>query len=440
MKTLRTFSTVILVIAFLSLFGFCVRHVALDGKRLGIFTKPLVAFSSFPKTVYKVLTSKEIKGVSLTYTLKDTSFEHVNRLNYNVFGLNSFYSCKTNIWEIKLFNFINDSVIYEWMLHEKDFFKTGDRLFKNARPKNPVLLNDRSLITVCVESNNLYRLNRDSKIIWHNTDKNYHHSLNLSADSNLWACTSDKRSFILGRMDKQIAFFRDDFITKIDIETGKIIYDKSVSDILIENGYKNLVYGFTNFTETEDMTDPLHLNDIQPVIKDGAFWEKGDVFLSLRHKSIVIHYRPTTNKIIRLIQGPFLFQHDVDIFSDSEIAIFNNNTTNIGEFELVGKNEKSSFPEYNDALLHSEIIIYDYKDSSFRTILGQQFVSHDIYSRTEGSYAFLTTGDIFVESQNDAKVFIMNEKGLLFKKQFNTSTDHLVHLPNWMRIYENVNF
>ena len=29
-------------------------------------------------------------------------------------------------------------------------------------------------------------------------------------------------------------------------------------------------------------TDPFHINDIQPVLQDGKYWMKGDVFLSLR--------------------------------------------------------------------------------------------------------------------------------------------------------------
>ena len=55
------------------------------------------------------------------------------------------------------------------------------------------------------------------------------------------------------------------------------------------------------------------------------FWEKGDLFLSLRNLSAIVHYRPSNNKIINYITGPFIKQHDVDIISDEEIMIFNNN-------------------------------------------------------------------------------------------------------------------
>ena len=72
--------------------------------------------------------------------------------------------------------------------------------------------------------------------------------------------------------------------------------------------------------------DPIHLNDIQPVNFDGEFWKKGDVFLSLRHQSMVLLYRPSTNEIIWKGTGPFFHQHDVDILDNHRISIFNNNS------------------------------------------------------------------------------------------------------------------
>ena len=65
--------------------------------------------------------------------------------------------------------------------------------------------------------------------------------------------------------------------------------------------------------------DPIHLNDIEPILKDGPFWKKGDVFLSIRDQSMIVLFRPTTNKILNVIQGPFNMQHDIDIISDEEI-------------------------------------------------------------------------------------------------------------------------
>jgi hypothetical protein len=428
----------VILLALLCLFAFSVGHVATGGTRLGFLSAPLKAFSEFPATVYKVLTSQEIKGVCPTYVERDLEFEEVNDLDYDVYGLNSFFNDSEHRWDIHLFNFKNDSLIYSWHLDKESFLRTGERHFQNSRLKNPLLLPDRSLIAVSVESNNLYRLDKESHVIWHNTGKNFHHSLNLSIDGNIWTCTSAERRFRLGNMGN-VRKIRDDYITKLDVETGQFLYDKSVCDILIENGYKNFVYGFSNDGKPNREMDPIHLHDVQPVYKTGPFWEKGDLFLSLRHKSLVIHYRPLENKIIRLISGPFLNQHDVDVISDHEIALFNNNTTNIG-LNAFESNSTLDSGEGFDDLLHSEVLIYNYRDSSYRSYLPRLFVQEKIYSQTEGSYEFLSSGDICVESQNDAKVYFMNEDGIMLKRQFDAPEASCVHLPNWIRIYEHINF
>ena len=300
------------------------------------------------------------------------------------------------------------------------------------------MLKGRSLVAVSVETNNLYRIDRESNILWHNTSKNFHHSLNLSADGNIWACSSAERAFILGG-EKQRKSIRDDFVTKIDVETGEILYDKSVCDILIENGFKNFVYGFSNDGKPNMENDPIHLNDIQPVYDSGPFWENGDLFLSLRHKSLVIHFRPLTGEIIRLLYGPFLNQHDVDVISDHEIAVFNNNSTNIGLNVAESGDGSDGFTASTDDLSHSGIIIYNYLDSTYHPYLDELFVREKIFSQSEGSYEFLSSGDICVESQNDAKIYFMNRDGILLKKQFDTPVENCVHLPNWIRIIENIN-
>ena len=115
--------------------------------------------------------------------------------------------------------------------------------------------------------------------------------------------------------------FLDDGLRKLTPK-GEILFDKSISNIFIENGLEYLL--FANGKHTWN-TDPLHINDIEPVDFEGKYWKKGDVFLSLRHLSMIVLYRPSSNQIIHKINGPFFNQHDVDILNDSEISIFDNN-------------------------------------------------------------------------------------------------------------------
>ena len=436
-KTFKAISILVLVLTFLSLYGFSVSHVVKGGQRLGILTEPLNYFASFPKTVITVLRSKELRGIPPTYTERDPSFKNINNINYDLFGLNSFYNMTQDLWDIRLFNFKNDSIIHEWYLKRESYsFIKSERHFRKTAPSHCILLPNRSLIAGC-NSNNLYKLDENSNVIWHNSSKFFHHSLNMAADGDIWVCASAIRGFKDNRNDS-ISSYIDDYITKVSVETGQIIFDKSVSEILIENGYKNFVYGFSNqYTPTGDF-DPIHLNDIQPVHYDAQHWKKGDLFLSLRNKSLVLLYRPKTNKIIHLLYGPFLNQHDVDIISDKEISLFNNNITAIGsDYPIEGFGIAKNIA---DKLYNSEIIIYNFEDSTYRKHLQHQFDKEKISSQTKGLHEMLNSGDVFVESQNDGKVYIMNDDVILLRKEFSTSIDNMVERPNWIRIYENINF
>ena len=110
---------------------------------------------------------------------------------------------------------------------------------------------------------------------------------------------------------------------------------------------------FAYNTSLSNNFDPIHLNDIEPALFNSEYWKKGDVFISIRNQSAIIHYRPNTNKIINYITGPFAMQHDVDIISNKEISIFNSN----------------NFFVNND---YSEIVIYNFETKRFRTLFKKE--------------------------------------------------------------------
>ena len=145
--------------------------------------------------------------------------------------------------------------------------------------------------------------------------------------------------------------YLDDAITILDNQ-GNEIFTKSISEILIENGLVGRLFSQSIF-----WYDPVHLNDIEPVLKDTKYFKKGDVFLSLRNLSMVILYRPSTNKIIKIIEGDFYNQHDVDILDDSTISIYNNNVFYYPENNGLGS---ASAVKNNN-----EIILYNFDTNTF---------------------------------------------------------------------------
>ena len=125
--------------------------------------------------------------------------------------------------------------------------------------------------------------------------------------------------------------------------SGKLLYSKSVTQILLRHGYANWLFGTDVYND-----DPTHLNDIEPVLADGPYWKKGDLFLSLRNVSAIMLYRPSTDEIVWMKRGPWMSQHDVDILDDHRIGIYDNAAEDRGD------EEKPYFPS------SSQIMVYDF--------------------------------------------------------------------------------
>ena len=153
-------------------------------------------------------------------------------------------------------------------------------------------------------------------MVWINDEDLFHHSIERDDSGMFWVPTDQEPVTIKGVNPEK---FHDDSIAMVTPD-GKLLMNRSVSQILIDNGLEHLV-----FWGDGDYHDPIHLNDIEPVRKDGPYWRKGDLFLSLRSPSTVMLYRPATNKVIWRKDGPWSKQHDVDILDDHRISIFNNN-------------------------------------------------------------------------------------------------------------------
>lgn len=269
-KILKYISLVVVILAILCAYSYLIYQLAKGKANLGTFTKPFIAFVTFPTTVEKVLTSNELAGIPEIYQEKDPGFQQVNELDYDLYALNSFWSNEKNLRDIRLFNLRNDSVLMEWHQGKDGLdFKSTEWQFANAEPRYSLLAEEKSLIMFCNETNNLLRLDSNSKIVWHNKDYRFHHCMNPDADGNIWICATN---FIDSKnTDHRAIKYREDYIVLVDRHTGKTIFRKSMSDIFIQNDFKNFVYGSVD-------DDPYHLNDIQPALSDSRYWKKGDLF------------------------------------------------------------------------------------------------------------------------------------------------------------------
>ena len=287
---------------------------------------------------------------------------------------------------------------------------------------HPIVTSDGSLIFK--NNSPLIKINFNNELVWINNDGEYSHATELDLDENIYV-TSLKKDIsqsvyeYVGTYSSKIDdkyVFKDDHINIINNE-GKIIFSKSVSEILIENGYDYKIFPQSD----KFVIDPIHLNDIQPVLQDSPYFKKDDLFLSLRNLHMIMLYRPKTNKIIKIIEGPFSNQHDVDIINNKTISIFNNNTF------LDYKNER--YVKNNN-----EILFYDFETDKFSKKFENTFKKLKISTIFEGLTDFLVDGSAIIEETGNGRIIFVNKDGDLIWEYYNLDSKKRLYNVWWSRV------
>jgi len=275
--------------------------------------------------------------------------------------------------------------------------------------RHPLLLEDGSIISDSDYSVE-FKIDFCSNLQWINDEEIFHHSKMLDHEGNIWLSgqMNPKSQYVEKKLLSNNFF--DDSIIKINTD-GKILFNKSVTEILIENRLvdQNLFRSTYN--------DPIHLNDIEPALTGTQHWKQGDVFLSPRHQSSIIHYRPSTNKVINYITGPFAQQHDVDIISDKEISIFNNN----------------NFFDNNE---YSEVLIYNFETKTFKKLFNDQLQKENFKTKSQGLSHILKDGSLMVEEQNHGRIILFNNKGEKEWEFVNKDKNGDIGFVSWSRVIE----
>tara|TARA_Y100000389_G_scaffold83702_1_gene80292 strand:- start:2336 stop:3748 length:1413 start_codon:yes stop_codon:yes gene_type:complete len=272
---------------------------------------------------------------------------------------------------------------------------------------HPLILNDGGVITN-LGYGPILKIDFCGNLEWINSDNRFHHSImnydqKLIVPSLLYPYSKITSEFI-----NEFGFY-EDAISILNYQ-GKIISEKSLIEIYLENDLLKT----NKFFNTQDY---FHLNDIEPAKFTSKYWEKGDLFLSSNHLNEIIQYRPTTNKIIRVIEGPFSLQHDVDIISNKEISIFNNN----------------AFPKKNN---YSNIIIYNFETNSFNKKFDKSLVKDNFKTYNEGLSEILDDGSLIVEETNFGRVIFYNNNGDKIWEYVNKDSNNEIFTFSWIRVIE----
>lgn len=294
------------------------------------------------------------------------------------------------------------------------------------RNDHALLLKDGSLIFIPFYMCPLLKIDKNSVLLWF-SNYAFHHSIELDHEGNLWVPSNIEPSTVAIGDDYKTSnrkrkLFEDNALTKLSPK-GKILFLKSVTHLLDENGFSHLVYG-----RGTDYSDPIHLNDIQPVLLDGEFWKAGDIFVSLRNQSMVFLYRPSTNKILWSSLGPWLHQHDVDIINNHEIGVFDNNARTKG-VQRGGRLFSSCEVDG-----HNQYIVYDFRTKGFSNPFKEGFKKLDIRTKTGGRGEPYPYGKLFVEETNYGRLVVFDQKGDVEWQYINRAKNGKVYLLNWSRL------
>jgi hypothetical protein len=307
------------------------------------------------------------------------------------------------------------------LIDQVDEFRNLERDNNNSRALllHPKLTKDGELL---FHTAALRKIGVCSNLIFQISDNNYHHSIEIDIDGNIWA---PSRLYPYALPANKVgadlsSMFEDDAIVKLSAD-GKILFEKSISEIFIENGLEYLLFSSGDINSF--IKGPTHLNDIQPVNSDGKYWNKGDVFLSLRHQSMVLLYRPSTNEIIWKGTGKYFNQHDVDILDDHRISVFNNNSKKYFSGDVVDG--------------HNEVIIYDFETDEYSAYLQESLKKAEVRTITAGRSQILSNNDLFIEETDYGRSVYFNADGSLRWTHVNRANDDEVYHVGWSRILYN---
>ena len=424
--------TIVLSIVFAIIFGALVRQELVSSLTLGPISKTALFLSEIPKNLAHIYYNIKDKGfdnnVKNSPYLKKPRFKRFIQTNRDELLLMARYDGNLKRSVVELVD-LNDFSVFHTFKPNIDEFNdkadTSKEEFKNllrdvsakrARICHPLLTSEGELLFNLMQ---LVKIDFCGNLLWTNDEDVFHHSNNIDHEGNYWVPSRifpfslDKK--LIG--DKIDNYF-DDAITKIS-KDGKILYQKSVSEILIENNHKSLIFG-TNYVFS---IDPIHLNDIQPAMNDSLFWNKGDLFLSLRHMSLILHFRPQTNQLINVIRGPFFHQHDVDIISEKEISIFNNNSFNSHFDEII--------------LSNNEVVVYNFETKQFYQKFAESMKKHSLKTVKNGLSEILNDGSMIVEETDYGRILFFNKDGELEWEFINKADNDKTYLVNWIRVIKN---
>ncbi len=402
-------------------FGAAVLDAERQHNRLGRLSKAAVAVAEIPYTAKRLLDGDNELRVrsSNRDRSKPTgwSFPSGPMTAPDGYILLSRYDGTEKRQKLELVSLPSMRMVYSWTLNAAELLKDVGHISRFTEPSNwdnahfrqihPWLEENGDLIVKDFDTP-VFRVDPCGKPLWTLQDAVYHHSTEADAEGNLWIPSTAERASIASVNDK----FREDRISQVS-PSGKLLFVRSVAQILMRHGYANWLFSIYN-------NDPTHLNDIQPVLADGPYWKKGDLFLSLRNVSTIMLYRPSTDEIVWIKRGPWMLQHDVDILDDHRISVYDN----------AAQERAPEQPFFGNS---SQVVVYDFATGKVSLPLQRAMNDNSVRTWTQGLSTQLPDGATLIEDPDEARLIIFRADGAIAAQYINRAKDGWLYHLGWSR-------
>ena len=270
----------------------------------------------------------------------------------------------------------------------------------------------------------MVKLDAASRVLWKNLD-HFHHSFDVGADGRIYGLTHGYRSDQLvnseGYMVDHLATpVLDDHLVVLSHD-GKVLKRISLIDALNESPFRRLLWRVPSFS----LEDPLHTNDVELLDRSAAarlarkvpVAREGQVLLSFRELAtgVLALLDIEQEKIVWVLQGQWLAQHDADVLPNGNILAFDNR----GNF---GPGGQSRLTEIDPA---TGGVVWTYAGNE-----AQPFDS-DIRSEQE----LLANGNILITESNPGRIFEITRAGEIVWEYINPvragEGDRMVPVVSW---------
>jgi hypothetical protein len=291
------------------------------------------------------------------------------------------------------------------------YWLLAERSPTNADPEPPsrnlthgfLLLKDGSVIINSSFAGALRRLDSCGRLIWRIAGR-YHHSVTADdTETTVWSLRKDNAA------DRA----EGDKIVQIAVADGKIVREFSIADVIAANPgidilelrrlHKSWARENLRGKPGRWLSDPFHLNDVDPLPRDlaGRFpmFSAGDLLISARELNLIFVLDPRTLAIKWWRVGDTIRQHDPDWTANGRLSIFNNRMAR----------DYSEIVEIDPATFAKTVVV-DGKDIDF-------------YSRVAGSHQRLPDGNILISSKYQGRIIELAPNGDVALEFYSLLTD-----------------